>query len=357
MGGLRIERSIQSSYQLTELIYGPVRELWVTAGPHRVSDMEACLEELDPLLRQRGASVVHQSLFGCRVHGPVRGPVTHLLHTPEPPASRVGLQLQAVIGAEVRRIEHQGVEVGGFFEHEGVRVCRLGGLVSDSRRSRSEQTTAVLGAMEAGLRSAGMDLSCLGRTWFYLDRIHDWYGTFNATRSGLYQARGVMERRIPASTGIGGGNPVGAALCAGALAVRGAGVTLRTVPSPHQGEATEYGSSFSRAVEVGLPRHRLLLVSGTASIDGQGETVHRGDVEAQIARTMEIVAALLESRGMGWESCVRGVAYFRRAADAPHFDRFRRDRGLPPLPVIVTTNEICRDDLLFELEVDAVGGR
>lgn len=343
-----------SGYQLTELTYGSVQELWVNAPPQPVAGMEACLGELEQLLHERCAAVVHQSLFGSGGHGLDSGPVTHLRETEDPPGPRLGLQLHAVSGVEVQRVFHRGVGVGSFFEHEGVRVCRLGGLVPASRQSRPAQTTEVLGALDAGLRSAGMDLSCLGRTWFYLDHIHDWYDTFNRTRSGFYRDRGVLDRLIPASTGIGGGNPAGAALSAGAFAARGPGVTLCTVDSVHQGEATAYGSSFSRAVEVGLGRYRLLLVSGTASIDASGLTVHHDDVAAQIGLTMEIVAALLASRGMGWETCVRGVAYFRHLADAPLFERFCRDRGVPPVPVVVTTNDICRDDLLFELEVDAV---
>jgi hypothetical protein len=44
----------------------------------------------------------------------------------------------------------------------------------------------------------------------------------------------------------------------------------------------------------------------------------------------------------------------RYPEDAGVFEEHRRASGIPRLPVIVAHNTICRDELLFELEVDAV---
>ena len=78
-----------------------------------------------------------------------------------------------------------------------------------------------------------------------------------------------------------------------------------------------------------------------------------GDVLAQTARTCDVVAAILESRELGWEHVTRATAYVRHAADAGVLEQYRQSVGLPPLPVVVAHNTVCRDDLLFELEVDA----
>ena len=130
-------------------------------------------------------------------------------------------------------------------------------------------------------------------------------------------------------------------------------VCVQALPSPLQCPALQYGSSFSRAVEVAMPDMRRVFVSGTASIAPGGETVHVGDVLAQTARTCEVVEAILASRQLGWEHVTRATAYVRHAADAGVFEQYRDRAGLPPLPVVVAHNTICRDDLLFELEVDA----
>ena len=126
------------------------------------------------------------------------------------------------------------------------------------------------------------------------------------------------------------------------------------VRSPLQSAALEYGSSFSRAVELDLPDHRRLYISGTASINPNGITVHVGDPKAQVALTMKVVHAILASRGMDWADVTRGLAYFRHAEDAPLFENYRINNNIPLFPVVIAENCICRDDLLFEIEVDAI---
>ena len=85
-----------------------------------------------------------------------------------------------------------------------------------------------------------------------------------------------------------------------------------------------------------------------------GRTAHVENVDGQVKLATEIVAAILESRGMAWSDVVRAVAYFRHPDDTSAYDRFCAAHGLPSLPVVVTNNVICRDDLLYEIEVDAV---
>jgi enamine deaminase RidA (YjgF/YER057c/UK114 family) len=164
---------------------------------------------------------------------------------------------------------------------------------------------------------------------------------------------------VPASTGIGGRNANGSALTGGLLAVEPKSEDLRVfaVPSPLQCPALEYGSSFSRAVEFQASAHRRLFVSGTASIEPGGETVHVGDVDKQIDTTMQVVAAILESRDMDWADVIRGSAYVKHPEDAPAYSRYCAAKSLPDIPVTLTNNAICRDNLLFEIEVDAARQR
>jgi hypothetical protein len=78
------------------------------------------------------------------------------------------------------------------------------------------------------------------------------------------------------------------------------------------------------------------------------------DVEKQVALTMDVVAGILESRDMSWADVNRGVAFFRHEKDIPKLAEYCAAHHLPDFPVVVARNTICRDDLLFELEVDAV---
>src|SRR5581483_412153 len=70
-------------------------------------------------------------------------------------------------------------------------------------------------------------------------------------------------------------------------------------------------SSFSRGMRIDLNGLTILLISGTASIDEQGRTVHAGDFRAQLRRTYDNITRLLESEGATWHDIVRTTCYLR----------------------------------------------
>lgn len=168
----------------------------------------------------------------------------------------------------------------------------------------------------------------------------------------------MFDSLVPASTAVGGrpaATTVGTALVGGLLAVKAKheGVSAVGAPSPLQGAASDYGSSFSRAIELTMPDHRRLFISGTASIASDGHTVHTDDVEAQVAFTTEVVHTILRSRGMDWTDVTRAIAHFKRAKDISAFHSYCASRRIVTMPVLFAESEICRDELLFELELDA----
>lgn len=268
-----------------------------------------------------------------------------------------GVQAWAVTGPQVEPLFAGGRCIGSLFEVNGVQYCRLGGLVpADVSGSRSEQTRSVFESMERALAEAGMGFANVLRTWFYNFKMLDWYDDFNVVRTAYFKEHGVFDGLVPASTGIGGRNAAGAALTAGLVAAKAkqGAMSAIAVPSPLQCSALNYGSSFSRAVEFASNGVRRLYISGTASIEPGGRSVHIGDVEKQIELTMDVARAILTSRGMDWCDVSRAITYFKHYADAPAFTRYCAARGVEGLPMLYTNNDICRDDLLFEIELDAV---
>ncbi|MHC4725681.1 MAG: RidA family protein [Planctomycetota bacterium] len=97
-----------------------------------------------------------------------------------------------------------------------------------------------------------------------------------------------------------------------------------------------------------------MYISGTASIDPDGATVHVGEPQEQVVLTMKVVHPILESRDMGWVDVTRALAHFKHAEDAPIFGKFCKLNNVPTLPVVIAENDICRDELLFEIELDAI---
>lgn len=290
--------------------------------------------------------------------GPAGFPVTWVVGPDCTGGGLAGIELTAVSGTAVRIIATPG-GVGAVYEDEYASYCWLGGVGPDQLDvAPGQQAQQAYDNAKGLLHQAGMGLADLARTWLYNDAITAWYAQFNAVRTEHYRAAGVLDRLIPASTGIGAPNPSGSALTLAGLALRPRqpGVSVQVVPSPLQGPATAYGSFFSRAVEIATPASRTLLISGTAGIDPAGETVSLGDVSGQIRCTLEVVEALLASRGMAWRDVTRAVGYFKYAADAGAFGAFAGRDEMGALPLLITHCDICRDDLLFEMELDAVAG-
>jgi enamine deaminase RidA (YjgF/YER057c/UK114 family) len=210
--------------------------------------------------------------------------------------------------------------------------------------------------IEAVLDSVGMGMLDVVRTWFFLDEILRWYDDFNKVRTHFFNARRVFKGLVPASTGVGTKNPRGAAVIAAARAFQGSPEHLSgyEVGSPLQCSATDYGSSFSRAVELRMTGCRQVIVSGTASIDADGLSVCQGDAESQIDLSMEVVRAILNSCNMDFGDASRITGYFKFPQDASLFKAWQSRHGLQNWPAVCAQAEICRDELLFEIELDAI---
>ncbi len=331
---------------------------------------ESALLEAGLTLQSHGAAIIGEYEFGREEPAPGDSidafknaaaggnpPATWLWHHTSPPGLFTGSQFLAVTGDDCAPIVVDGRIAGFSFSDDYARYAYLSGLLpSDTRSSRGDQTMQAFQGVEEALAQVGMNFSHVARTWLYIDHILDWYDELNEVRSAFFDNRGTFNRLVPASTGIGVCNQAGAAIVMGALAVDPLGdeVSITSLPSPLQCPALDYKSAFSRAVEIALPQSRMVMVSGTASIEPGGATVYVGDPARQIDLTMRVVEAILASREMGWGDVTRGIAYFTDMAYVGIFQEYLTRAGIPDLPYVVSHSDICRDDLLFELEVDAI---
>jgi 2-iminobutanoate/2-iminopropanoate deaminase len=119
-------------------------------------------------------------------------------------------------------------------------------------------------------------------------------------------------------------------------------------------------SSFSRGMRIDLNGLVILLISGTASIDENGVSVHIGDFRAQLKRTFANITGLLESERATWHDIVRTTCYLRDIErDYEAFNEVRtefyKQQGLDPLPASTGIQAIlCRPELLIEIEAIAM---
>jgi len=144
-------------------------------------------------------------------------------------------------------------------------------------------------------------------------------------------------------------------------ALGAAQVKKRAIANPRTlNEASEYGSAFSRGMRIDLNGLAILLISGTASIDEHGNTVHVGDFRAQLQRTYDNITRLLESEGATWKDVIRTTCYLRDIdRDYKAFNeertRFFDSLGLKPYPASTGIQaHLCRPELLVEIEAIAM---
>lgn len=127
-------------------------------------------------------------------------------------------------------------------------------------------------------------------------------------------------------------------------------------------EAYDYQkpSSFSRALRLDFGNHKILLISGTASVNEEGKPEHIGDFNAQLWRTYVNITNLLAAEGMTWHDVVRTTNYLRDIErDYAEFNKIRTSfynwLNLNPLPASTGIQaRLCWETLLIEIEVYAI---
>jgi enamine deaminase RidA (YjgF/YER057c/UK114 family) len=127
-------------------------------------------------------------------------------------------------------------------------------------------------------------------------------------------------------------------------------------------EAYDYArpSSFSRGLRLELGNIVVVIISGTASIDENGVSIHIGDFRAQVSRVYQNIKALLEKEGATWKDVVRTGCFLRDIErDYAEFNeertRFFQQEGIELLPASIGIQAIlCRPELLVEIEAMAV---
>ena len=127
-------------------------------------------------------------------------------------------------------------------------------------------------------------------------------------------------------------------------------------------EAYHYSkpASFSRGLRLDIKGITILLISGTASVDENGRSIHLGDFRAQTWRTYQNITKLLDAEGATWKDVIRTTCYLRDIErDYEAFNEIRtqffQEQGLNPLPASTGIQAIlCRPDLLIEIEAMAI---
>ncbi len=287
----------------------------------------------------------------------------------------------------VRRLAADTWEV----QCEGIRWVYFAGITPPTTlQGAFAQTEYCLKEFAGRLKAAACTFRDVPRIWFYQggitsaehescqsiveqEAVNERYRELNRARTNYFdlaRARNEMivaaDKSIvyPASTGIG---TEGKSLLVSALAMQTSrsDVELVRLENPMQTSAYDYSRQFSvsspkfsRAMALVTDKHTTIWVSGTASIVNS-ETVHPGDVVKQTHQTIDNIERLIERENFarhGYHRCgatlgdlAKVRVYVKHAEDFAACRQVCRER-LPELPTIYAHADICRPELLVEIE-------
>ena len=299
-------------------------------------------------------------------------PVTYIQGNPTSGKGLAGVIIHAVSldhADDVWTIFDGETSCGRGWKHNGLTHLVLQNIQALDREglsprllSRPLQTQHMIERAERILRENGASYKDVVRTWFYLSGILDWYAAFNKVRNEKYGEFGIMpgpgdrDLLLPASTGIRGETPSGAASTMDLMAIVGEAdrSAVKQLTNAAQLDAFRYGSAFSRGALIQEPDVSLIEVSGTAAIDEHGVSLYPGDLRSQINCTFGKIDSLLGQVGACLADICAATVFVKRPEYAEVFWEMAKDRGLEEFPAVCVIADVCREELLFEIDAEAV---
>ena len=216
-------------------------------------------------------------------------------------------------------------------------------------------------AADQKLAAAGGTLEAnLQRTWIYCRDIDNNYAGLVVARREHFARNGLTaDTHFIASTGIEGkSDPFDRLVRMDSVALFGHQREQVTYMSAldHLNPTHEYGVTFERATRLTFGDRSRYYVSGTASIDKNGQIVHPGDVGRQAERMLENINALLSNYDASLADLKLAVVYLRDPADDAIVENILSKRLPADLPRIMVHGAVCRPGWLVEMEGVAVNG-
>jgi enamine deaminase RidA (YjgF/YER057c/UK114 family) len=358
---------------------GPVAELYLTATPPPGDDGEEAVcrlyHDVRAQLIRHDARIFAERLFATADAAPaiaaIRSRVLGDLDDGVPPTSVVvspgaygnfaGVQVHAIRSPRPPEVVRccdlvQGAASARQLSRNGHKWVYVSGLNAAGDIDDAEQARRMFFCAGCFLRQTGATMKSVARTWLWLRNICDWYDKLNATRRAFFLLEGLIDpvkrtTHLPASTGIGLYGANGAACTVDLIALVGLEDQIELVEAGgDQRSAFEYGSAFSRASVAPMPAGRTVFISGTAAIDPAGRTEHVGEIDAQVDGTIAHIRSLLKQLGCGDEHVLTSLCYCKTPAVEESFRRRWADLSWPRVTMV---GDVCRPDLLFEIEVTA----
>jgi len=364
------------SYHVHIVESGEAKEIFITAVPAMGTSVQGNAESIFTQIRDTleacNAFIFQERVFAAesiiesiseirdRILAPLDDGVkpSCLVCSPGKYTDFAGIQVHAMAGVDKPRVLNasDGQPLGRLVQRGDFGYVGLSAVMAPERGAAPQQAKGMFEKANAVLQDLDVHFTSVPRTWLWLGDILSWYDELNKARNSFFVENGILGQAnrppMPASTGIGLG-PAGKAVCA---------MDLTAVINPErpieylqaggkQQSAFEYGSAFSRASKAPTPAGETVFVSGTASIDAAGTTTNVDQAKAQIVETIGNVQAVLSDMKCSEDDVVQVMAYCK----THEVEQIFRDLdGKPDWPWVIMNCDICRHDLLFEIEATVI---
>ena len=228
---------------------------------------------------------------------------------------------------------------------------------ADEHSNSETQTTNIFSALQDKLSkfNATIEGNVL-RTWLYAPHVDaDYAGIVKARKELFDRLNLTKDTHYIASTGIQGGSTNQfARVFMDAYAVVGLDEQdVRYIQALENMSPTHaYGVTFERATGVHMGPTDFLFISGTASIDKDGNIMHEGDIVKQTERTLENISALLKETDFVESDLSSFIVYLRDPTDY-NLVRPKIDKYVKNLPAVYVKAPVCRPGWLIEIEATA----
>jgi len=95
-------------------------------------------------------------------------------------------------------------------------------------------------------------------------------------------------------------------------------------------------------------------VSGTAAIDEPGQSLYLNDIRAQIDCTFDKIETLLGQAKATLADVAAASVFVKHPQHAQLYWERAAARGLKGIPAVVMVADVCRAELLFEMDAEVL---
>lgn len=349
-------------------------------------------DEVTVMLREYNIQVIHERIFGsnkffqgvCSARKDIldmyyldsKVPFTYLDGSPYWGEGISGVNIHGVVlessTDEIKNISHEGKVCGRAWRNKDSEYLMLHGIygMQDNNTDPYGQALQMFEKTNCILKENDFEFKNVIRTWIYLNEILKQYNEFNKARNLKFKEFGLISGEIqdnyyeelymPASTGIGCNNVYKSSGIMDVFAIKKKENSILTIineTGKKQKSAYRYGSAFSRSMVIENDRSKYIYLSGTASIDDKGETVYLDDIVNQIEMTGSVIEALAKKENFDFSNLCEGTVFLKKAEYIADYEAFCQKHGLTKLPCVITVANVCRDNLLFEMDATFMGNK